>query len=191
MRVSDAQDTSPDYILRCGTASAEIQVLVTPTNEAEATLTSDRLSIAASGDAQDESFVASTGTRNSKSPTRSNSNIPSEETAGSNPTSSNNNQSSSNTLFRVIIGIVAGLVVIALIVGAIFLHKRLKKIKKSMEFQKLPENISSIQTVIGGGSDAGRSSVTAWSEGVASSAGSSYGGQCAREGSVYYGQRRP
>src|SRR6187402_2284690 len=111
MRITDAQDTNPNYIYRCGTAAEEITVLVTPTNEA-AVQTSDSPSTA-----RLSSFLQSTATA-----TKSQKPV-SEPTSGSSSPSDGGTEtpstSSSNTWKYAVIG-VGCVVVITSLIGAIF-----------------------------------------------------------------------
>lgn len=119
MRITDAQDLSPNYIYRCGTASEDVTVLVTPTNEAavQTSVTQSATRVF--------SFVQSTG-----SATKSQQ--PSSETtssAGGAESSSTSSTSSGNIWKYAAIG-VGGVAVVLSLVGAILcLWRRQRQVK--------------------------------------------------------------
>jgi hypothetical protein len=122
MRITDAQDTNPNYAYRCGTASEDVTVLVTPTNGATVQ-TSNGPSTA-----RGSSLPRSTATATTRSQGPS-----SEPTSGSSSPSNGGTTSSStsgNTWKYPVIGICAAVVILSLI-GVIFcLWRRGRKIKK-------------------------------------------------------------
>ncbi|KAE9378671.1 hypothetical protein N431DRAFT_525389 [Stipitochalara longipes BDJ] len=120
MRITDAQDMSPNYIYRCGTASDDVTVLVTPTNEAAVVQTPGETSTA-----RVSSFLWSTATATRTQGSSS-------ETSGSNSPSNTETASSitGGSFWKYAVIGVGGLVVILLLMVVIFcLWKRNKKIK--------------------------------------------------------------
>ncbi|KAI9774258.1 MAG: hypothetical protein M1840_004152 [Geoglossum simile] len=127
MRITDAQDTNPNYLHRCGTASDDVTVLVTPTNEA-AVQTSEEPSTA-----RGPSVLRSTATAVRSQGSSSESISGSSSQSGSSNPSKNGTTSSStsgNTWKYPVIGI-SGAVVILSLIGVIFwLRTRTRKIEK-------------------------------------------------------------
>ena len=121
MRITDAQDTNPNYIHRCGTASEDVTVLVTPTNKAVVQSSEEHST------AQISFFLRSTTTE-----MRSQGSLP-EPTSGSSSPSNDGTTTTStseNTWKYAVIGI-CGVIVLLSLIGVIFcLWKRARKIKK-------------------------------------------------------------
>ena len=129
MRITDAQDINPAYIHRCGTASDDLTVFVTPTNEA-AIQTED-----ASPTAEETSIARSTPIATKIQAPASGSSSGSGSTSGGTTTAAGNESSgtfSGNTWKYAVIGVGVVVVILALL-GVIFcLWRRSRKIKPAL-----------------------------------------------------------
>jgi len=132
MRLTDAHDLNPAYIHRCGTASDDLTVFVTPTNEA-AIQTEDSSPVA-----EEISTARSTPTATKVQSPASGLSSGSDSTSGATTTAAGTESSgtfSGNTWKYAVTGVGVVVVILALLGVIICLWRRSRKIKPA-----LPEN---------------------------------------------------
>jgi hypothetical protein len=178
--MTDAQDESPFYLPRCGTASTEVQVFVKATVRAQATQTQDVTSDLGESNTGASDLATSTGSTGTKPSTQ--------PTSDSNQKNESSSKDDSKRTY-IIAGIVGGLVIVVLATAVgIYMHRHHEKKKERIEPKRLRSDISTLPTDYASNASnygegrnpildnpARRDNVSAWSQGV-SSTSSSYGG---------------